>query len=166
MEINLKLSAPSLFTHVLLPNSSKEFVYIHTPNKVLVADYDTHFHHFFSATTDEPTHIVLVFAEPPSLQKRTNNLEGEPRGQPSTPFLLLNWSGSAIYAIFRWSASWEIAHRVTTNGGSYHKWVAEKYTHLTFLLDGTSITISQGVFHFLPHLLTLVFKLRLNNSRD
>lgn len=32
---------------------------------VLAADYDKHSYYFFSATTKEPTYVVLVIAEPP-----------------------------------------------------------------------------------------------------
>lgn len=72
----------SCFTYARLSNSSKELVCIRHPNEVLAADYDAYTYYFISATTNEPTHVVLVIVEPPFQQKMTNNARGEPRGQP------------------------------------------------------------------------------------
>lgn len=79
VEIHLKESMTlSLFTCARLPSSSKESAYICPPNKVLGADYDTHFNYFFSATTEELIYAVLVIVEPPYLQQRANSLRGGP----------------------------------------------------------------------------------------
>lgn len=51
-------------------------------NEVLVADYDTRFNYFFSATSSEPIYVVLVVVVSPFLQNVTDNLRGGPRGKP------------------------------------------------------------------------------------
>lgn len=47
-EIKLKVSMAS----------PKQLPHIYSPIEVLATDYDTHFYHFFSATTDGPTYVV------------------------------------------------------------------------------------------------------------
>lgn len=57
---------------VSLRAASKELAYISLLGEVHTVDYDTHFSYSFSATTNEPTDVVLVIPEPPFLRKRTN----------------------------------------------------------------------------------------------
>lgn len=54
MEIHWKVSMrSSLFTYACLPCSPNGIAFIHPPNKVVLADYDTHFYYFFSATKNK-----------------------------------------------------------------------------------------------------------------
>lgn len=65
-EIHLKVDVTSsLFTYARVPSSPKELAYIQPPEEVPAAVYDAHFHYFFSATTNEPTCIVLVIVKAP-----------------------------------------------------------------------------------------------------
>lgn len=86
--IHLKVSmTSSLFTYGHLPSSSMELAHIPLQTKFLKTDEDPHFSYFFSATADEPAHLILGIAEPPFPQQTTHNLRGGPRIQPRTPCL-------------------------------------------------------------------------------
>lgn len=99
-KIHLKVSV-IFFTNARLPSSLKELADIHPPNEVLTAVYDTHCYHFFSATTSEPTHVILVIAESPFLQQMTKNLRGGPRGNRRRHFMLLKSSAEAMVLFAR-----------------------------------------------------------------
>lgn len=87
-DIHLKVSmTSSLFTYGHLPSCSMELAHIPLQKKFLNTDEDPHFSYFFSATVNEPAHLILGIAEPPFPQQTTHNLRGGPRIQPRTPCL-------------------------------------------------------------------------------